>query len=54
MTEIKTDCDFFRENDGKGCEYCKVLTELVCRKKKCTFYTKEAEAEDIEKEQANI
>ncbi len=50
--EEKTDCRFFTTE--KGSKACKALTELVCRRKQCTFYqidTEERqEAEDIEKE----
>lgn len=35
--KIKTDCKYYTLSPA-GVETCKVLKEMVCQKKKCTFF----------------
>lgn len=51
--EVKTDCQYL--TDKAGVKDCRVLKELVCRYKNCTFYKPDPqkqlqEAEEIEEE----
>jgi len=41
---IKHDCYAFRMNGDRA--FCDVMDELVCRKRKCSFYTNKDEHEE--------